>query len=72
MLTQFYLAIIKNPRRQAKPIFIWHPKERADLKMIRDENNVLADDELVIIRVFLKTSKHARLYIRNDILMDLR
>lgn len=40
--------------------------------MIRDENNVLADDELVIIRIFLKTSKHARLYIRNDILMDLR
>ena len=48
-----------------------------DLKMIQDENSVLTDDELVIVRDFLRTSKHACfiyicmymyicLYIRNE------
>ena len=32
--------------------------------MIYDENNVLTDDELVIVRDFLRTSKHACFYIR--------
>ena len=66
LLTQSYSAIPKNLRRQAKAIFVWYPKERADLKMIHDENNVLTDDELVIVRDFLRTSKHACLYIRNE------
>ena len=34
--------------------------------MIRDKNNVLAGDETVIVRDFLRTSKHACLYIRNE------
>ena len=34
--------------------------------MINDEYNVLADDELVIVRDFLRNSKHACLYIRNE------
>ena len=34
--------------------------------MIHDENNVLTDDELVIVRDFLKMPKHACLYIRNE------
>ena len=59
MLTQSYSAIPKNLRRQAKTIFVWYPKERADLKMIHDQSNVLTDDELVIVRAFLRTSKHA-------------
>ena len=50
LLIQFYSAIPKNLRRQPKTIFVWYPKERADLKMIHDENNVLTDDELVIVR----------------------
>ena len=58
-------TIPKNLRRQAKAIFVWYPKERADLKMIHDENNVLTDDELVIVRDFLRMSKHACLYIQN-------
>ena len=33
--------------------------------MIYDKNNVLTDDELVIVRDFLKISKHACLNIRN-------
>ena len=66
LLTQSYCVIPKNLRRQAKAIFVWYPKERADLKMIHDENNVLTDDELVIDRGLLKESKHACLYIRNE------
>ena len=65
LLTQSYSAIPKNLRRQAKAIFVWYPKERGVLKMIHDENNVLTDDELVIVRGLLKKSKHACLYIRN-------
>ena len=64
LLTQSYSAIPKNLRRQSKAIFVWYPKESADLKMIHDENNALMDDELVIFRDFLRTSKHACLYIR--------
>ena len=45
---------------------MWYPKKRADLKMIHDENHVLTDDELVIVRVLLKESKHVCLYIRNE------
>ena len=66
ILTKSYSAIPKNLRRQAKAIFVWYPKERGDLKMIHDENNVLTDDELVIVRGLLKESKHACLYIRNE------
>ena len=66
LLTQSYSAIPRNPRRQAKTIFVWYPKERVDLKMIHDENNVLTDDGLVIVRGQLKKSKHACLYIRNE------
>ena len=44
---------------------MWYLKERADLKMIHDENDVLADDELVVARSFLKKSNHACLYIQN-------
>ena len=34
--------------------------------MMHDENNVLTDDKLVIVRDFLKTSKYACLYVRNE------
>ena len=64
LLTQSYSAIPKNLRRQAKAIFVWYPKERGDLKMIHDENDVPTDDELVIVRGILRKSRHACLYIR--------
>ena len=35
------------------------------MKVIHGENNVLTDDELAIVRDFLRTLKHACLYIRN-------
>ena len=72
MLTQSYSAIPKTLRTQAKAIFVWHPKERADLKMIHDENHVLTDDKLVIVKDFLKASKHACLYIGNEYLRGFR
>ena len=56
----------KNLRRQAMVVFVWYPKERADLKVIHDENDVLTDDELVAVRGLLKKSKHACLYIQNE------
>ena len=45
---------------------LWYPKKMADLKIVHDENNVLKDDELVIATDFLRTSKHACLYMRNE------
>ena len=66
LLIQFYSAIPKSLRRQPKTIFVWYPKERADLKMIHDENNVLTDDELVVARDILRNSKHSCRYIQND------
>ena len=66
LLTQSYSAIPKNLRRQAKAIFMWYPKERRDLNMIHYENNVMTDDELVVVQDFLRMSKNAYLYIRNE------
>ena len=66
LLMQSYSAIPKTLRKQVKAIFVWYPKKRADLKAIHDENDVLTDDELVIARNFLKKSRHACLYIRNE------
>ena len=66
LLTQSYSAIPKKLRRQSKAIFVWYPKERADLKMINDEINLLTDDESVTVRDFLRTSQHACLYIPNE------
>ena len=64
LLTQSYLAIPKNLRKQAKAIFVWYQKERADLRSIHDENDVLTDDKLVVAKDLLKKSKYACLYIQ--------
>ena len=66
LLTQSYSAIPKNIRRQTMAIFVWYPKEKEDLKKVHDENDVLTDDELVVARDFLRNSKCACLYIRNE------
>ena len=50
MLTQSYFVIPKNLKRLAKAIFISYAKERADLKTIQFENDVLTNDKLVIVR----------------------
>ena len=66
LLTQSCSAIPKNLRREAKSILVWYPKERGDLKMIHNEKDVLAGDELVVAKDFLKKSRHACLYIQNE------
>ena len=62
LLTKSYTAIPKNLRRQAEVIFVWYPKEKADLKMIHDENDFLTNDELVVARSILRES-NMRAYI---------
>ena len=66
LLTQSCSVIPKKLRRHTKAIFVWYSKERGDLKMIHDENNVLTDDGLVVVTDFSRTSKHACLYIPNE------
>ena len=66
LLTQSYSAVPKYLRKQAKAIFVWYPKERGDLKVIHDENDVLTDYELVVARNFLGESRYGCLYIRNE------
>ena len=66
LLTQSYTAIPKNLRRQAKAIFTWYPKERGDMRTIHEENDVLTNDELIVVKEHLKNVKQAGLYIRNE------
>ena len=56
----------KNLRKKAKATLVSYPKERAALKMIHDENNVLTGDEMLIVRSLLNESKHEYLYIENE------
>ena len=72
LLTQSYTAIPKNLRRQAKAVFVWYPKERGDLKVIREENDVLTDNELIVARDFLKSKKYGCLYIQNEFLRGFK
>ena len=41
LLTQSYTAIPKNNRRQAKIIYVWYPKNRTDINIIHEENDVI-------------------------------
>ena len=66
LLTQSYTAIPKNLRRQAKAIFTWYPKERGDIRTIHEENDVLTNEELIVVKEHLKNVKEACLYIRNE------
>ena len=66
LLTQSYSAIPNNLRRLIKAIFVCYPEERADLKMMHEENNMLMDDELVVVRDLLRKLKHPCLYIPNE------
>ena len=66
LLTQSYTAIPKDLRRLATAIFTWYPKERGDMKTIHEENEVLSNDELVVVKDVLKHSKHTCFYIRTE------
>ena len=45
-------------------LFVFHPNEKSDLKIIDDETNLIPDGELGIIKEQLKASKYAHLFIR--------
>ena len=69
-LTQSYTTTPKSLRKQAKAIFVWYPRNDGS-QNIREENDVLTDDELVVARGLLRESKYGCLHIRNNILVDL-
>ena len=64
--TQSYTAIPKNLRRQAEAVFTRYPKERGDMRTIHEENDVLTNEELIVVKEHLKNVKQACLYIRNE------
>ena len=46
LLTQSYTAVPNNIRRQAKMLYVWYPKNRTDLNIIHEENDVIGPEEL--------------------------
>ena len=67
LLTQSYTAVLNNIRRQAKMIYIWYPKDRTDLNVIHEENNVIEmQEELARVKAQLKWGKHTCLIMRME------
>ena len=67
LLTQSYTAIPKNIRRQAKMIYVWYPKNRTDLNIIHEENDVIeTPEELANVKRQLKLGKHTCLIMRME------
>ena len=66
LLTQSYTAIPNNIRRQAKMLYIWHPKNRTDLNTIHEENDVIGPEELGRVKEKLKRGKHTCLIMRME------
>ena len=59
LLTQSYTAVPKNIRRQAKMLYVWCPKNRMDLNIIHEENDVIeTPEELGNVKKQLKQGKH--------------
>ena len=66
LLTQSYTAMPKNIRRQAKMLYVWYPKNRTDLNIINEENNVAETGELANVKKKLKWGKHTCLIMRME------
>ena len=66
LLTQSYTAVPNNIRRQAKMLYVWHPKNRTDLKIIHEENDVIETEELARVKEALKQGKHTCLLMRME------
>ena len=66
LLTQLYTAIPNNIRRQAKILYIWYPKNRTDLNIIHEENDVIEMEELARVKDQLKWGKHTCLIMRME------
>ena len=67
LLTQSYTAVPNNIRRQAKMLYIWYPKNRTDLNVIHEENDVIeVQEELASVKAQLKWGKHTCLIMRME------
>ena len=67
LLTQSYTAIPNNIRRQAKMLYVWYPKNRTDLNIISEENDVIEmPEELARVKAQLKWGKHTCLIMRME------
>ena len=66
LLTQSYTAVPNNIRRQAKMLYIWYPKNRADLNTIHEENDIIGPEELARVKTQLKFGKHTCLIMRME------
>ena len=67
LLTQSYTAIPNNIRRQAKMLYVWYPKNRTDLNITHEENDVIeTQEELARVKAQLKRGKHTCLTMRME------
>ena len=66
LFTQLYTAILNNIRRKAKMLYVWYPKNRKDLNVIHEENDVIETGELVNVKEALKWGKHTCLIMRME------
>ena len=66
LLTQSYTAISNKIRRQAKMLYVWYPKNRTDLNIIHEENDVIGPEELARVKAELKWGKHTCLIMRME------
>ena len=67
LLTQSYTAVPNNIRRQAKMLYVWYPKNRTDLNIIHEENDVIeTQEELARVKAQLKWGKHTCLIMRME------
>ena len=66
LLTQSYNAILNNIRRQVKMPYIWYPKNRTDLNIIHEENDIIEMEELARVKAQLKWGKHTCLIMRME------
>ena len=64
LLTQSYTAIPKNIRKQSKMLHVWYLKNRTDLNVIHEENDVI--EELANVKNQLKQGKHTCLIMRME------
>ena len=66
LLTQSYIAIPNNIRRQAKMLYVWYPKNRSDLNTIHEENDIIETGELARVKAELKLGNQTCLIMRME------
>ena len=66
LLTQSYTAVPNNIRRHTKMLYVWYPKNRTDLNIIHEENDIIEMGELARVKAQLKQGKHTCLIMRME------